>query len=599
MTAADTRRTTGTIAAAYAVGDVILDADGNPAVVFQAENGRPLTICLTAGPGAGTLAGPPASLSLVTGKAEVERARAVGREAWRRLAGLQRPAAGAPLANPAPVKAGGRVPTAEQAAIIAAGVKGLHLVINAYAGSGKTTILAMLAEALTGKSLTYLAYNAAAKKDAAARFPRNATCYTTHGLAFQPMISMAKRVGGGKYMSGAELAKLMRILGPARLTGSRVLAPGQLASVVKATIKKFCYSADEVITGRHVPQGMKRFTDPDELAALQRIVPPIARRVWEDITSDAGLMPVDHDHYLKAYALTHPVLPGEVILLDEAQDSNPCVAAMVLEQMKYGKQVIMTGDTYQAIYEWRGATDAMRAFSGYPGVEVLHLTQSFRFGAAVAAEGMKALRLLGAKMELRGFEKIDSRVGGIDGHPDAVLCRTNAEGLRQAIDWMGKGLKVAFPKGAGELLSLVRAARDLKAGRPCEHPDLLAFTTWGQLQDFTETEPDGEDLRQFVELVDEHGVEELFGILSQIGDRSKGSDADITISTVHGAKGLEWETVEIAGDFREPRKDPERPGEEPVIPAETLRLIYVALTRAQLVLNPHGVAWIDRYLRAA
>jgi UvrD-like helicase family protein/AAA domain-containing protein len=581
-------------AAAYTVGDVIRDADGNPAVVFQAENGRPLTICLTAGPDAGTLTEPPACLDLVTDKTQVEQARAIGRETWRRMGALRRPGAPAPVP---PAAVGGRTPTAEQAAIIAAAAAGQHLVVNAYAGSGKTTILVMIAVALSRKSLTYLAYNKAAKQDAKGKFPRNATCWTTHGLAFQPMIHMARRVGGSQYMSGAQLAKLMGITRPARLTAGKVLAPGQLASVVKATIKKFCHSSDETITRNHVPRDMKRFTDPEEITALQAIIPPIARRVWEqDITTADGVLPMDHDWYLKAYALTHPVLPGEVILLDEAQDSNPCVAAMVLEQIAYGKQVIMTGDTYQAIYEWRGATDAMKAFSAQPDVTVLHLTQSFRFGPAVAAEGMKALRLLGAAKELRGFERIASRVGVIEGHPDAVLCRTNAEAFRQAIHWIGEGLKVAFPKGAGELLSLVRAAKDLKAGQPCEHPDLMMFTTWGQLQDFVATEPDGEDLRQFVDLVDEHGVDELSVILAQIGDRSKGADTDITISTVHGAKGLEWETVEIAGDFREPKKDPERPGETPVIPAETLRLIYVALTRAQLVLNPHGVAWIDHYL---
>ena len=58
----------------------------------------------------------------------------------------------------------------------------------------------------------------------------------------------------------------------------------------------------------------------------------------------------------------------------------------------------------------------------------------------------------------------------------------------------------------------------------------------------------------------------------------------------------EWDSVRVAADFREPKKDPERPDDAPVIPAETLRLIYVALTRAQLVLNRHGVAWIDHYL---
>lgn len=488
-------------------------------------------------------------------------------------------------------------PTSEQQAIIDAYRRGGNLVINAYAGSGKTTILKMLAAADPYRQVTYLAYNAAAKKEAAASFPANATCYTTHGLAHRPMIDMARRIGQGKkYMPGQELARLMRITGPSRLTDNRVLSPGQLAGAVKATIKKFCYSADQEITGRNVPRDMKRFT-LEEVEALRHIVPPIARRAWEQIVKGGeNAIPMDFDYYLKAYALTHPVLPGDVIALDEAQDSNPCVAAMVMEQIQYGKQVVMTGDTYQAIYGWRGATDAMARFAENPGVTVLSLTQSFRFGDAIAAEGNKWLTLLGAPLPLRGFEKIQSRIGSAPDHPDAVLCRTNAEAMKRAIDCIGKGMRVAFPKGAGELISLAKGARDLKAGRPCDHPDLLAFTTWGQLQDFVATEPDGEDLKRFVDLVDEHGVEGLLDILFKIGNVDKGASCDVVISTAHGAKGLEWRLVEIAGDFREPAKDPEKPDELPEIPREMAMLAYVAVTRAQYVLNRTGLAWVDHYL---
>src|SRR6185437_14465826 len=273
---------------------------------------------------------------------------------------------------------------------------------------------------------------------------------------------------------------------------------------VKATIKKFCYSADEQITRWHVPNDHKRFTD-DEIDALRQIVPPIAQRAWDhDITTEHGALPMDHDHYLKAYQLTHPRLPGEVIALDEAQDSNPCVAAMILEQIQYGTLVIMVGDTYQAIYGWRGATDAMADFARHPGVEVLSLTQSFRFGEAVAAEGNKLLTLLGAPKTLRGYDQITSRVGKIPGDnavPDAVLCRTNDEAYRRAIAYIGQGLQVSFPRAAGELIALTKGARDLKEGRPSEHPDLLAFATWGQVQDYADHEADGQDLKQFVDLV--------------------------------------------------------------------------------------------------
>jgi hypothetical protein len=492
-------------------------------------------------------------------------------------------------------------PTAEQKAIVDAYLRRLNLVINAYAGSGKTTILKMLAEASPRLRFLYVAYNKTAQLDARAKFPVNTRAYTSHGLAFQPMITMARRVGKGqKYLRSFELARLMKISQPTRLSDQRVLAPGQLATLVKQTIRRFCYSADPRITGRHVPYDVERFT-PEELDVLCQVIPPIANRIWErDITTDCGLIPMEHDYYLKAFALSHPRLPGDVIALDEAQDSNPCVAAMITEQALYGTQVIMVGDTYQAIYEWRGAVDAMASFAREPGVTVLSLTQSFRFGEEIAREANKWLTLLGAPHPLRGYAKIQSRVGKIAlDFPDAVLCRTNAEALKRAIAEIGKGRKVAFPKGTGELMALTRGAKDLKLGRPSEHPDLMAFTTWAQLQDYVDTESDGEDLKRFVELVDEHGVDELFEILAQIGSEERGSDADITISTAHSAKGREWRMVEIACDFREPKRDPEKPDQLPRIPPELAKLAYVAVTRGMHVLDNAGLAWVDNYLPGA
>jgi hypothetical protein len=502
-------------------------------------------------------------------------------------------------------------PTDEQQAVIGAYLRGEDVVVNAFAGTGKTSTLRMLVEADRYKKFLYVAYNRAARDDAEGKFPINARCSTSHGLAYRPMIHMAQRLKGQKkFVGGPELARLMKITGPVRLTPDRVLAPGQFASVVKATIMKFCYSADEKIGRWHVPNDLRRFTE-DEVNALRLLVPPVAQKVWDtDINTDHGVVPMQHDYYLKAFALTDPDLPGVVIALDEAQDSNKCVADMILKQRLcrtaacpgYGrtdcpdkshrKQVIMTGDTYQAIYGWRGAVDAMESFSREPGVTVLYLTQSFRFGEAVAAEGQKLLTLLGAVKTLRGYEKITSRVGPIPGPgaiPDAILCRTNAEAFRQAIEMLAAGKRVAFPKGAGELTALVKGAAQIKRGEPCEHPDLMAFATWGQVQDYAENEPDGQDLKLLVDLVDKYGIDELFDLLRQIGNADKGAEYDVLVSTAHGAKGLEWRLVRIAGDFLPPK-------DGKGIPRDQAMLLYVALTRAQYVLDCEAVAWIDGYL---
>ena len=497
-------------------------------------------------------------------------------------------------------------PTPEQQAIIDAYLARKNLVIGAYAGTGKTSTLRLLASANPRIKVLYIAYNRSAKDDAARSFPVNARCVTSHGLAYRPMIDMAKRIGGGR-MTGLQLARVLGILGPARLTADRVLAPGQLASVVRQTIAKFCYSADEKITGWHVPSDIKSLSDPAEIAALRKIVPPIAQKAWDnDITQPEAILgsgsphhphgrfPVTHDHYLKAYALTHPHLPGDVIMLDEAQDSNPCVAAMVCEQARYGTQLIMVGDQNQAIYGWRGATDAMRDFSQQSGVTVLSLTQSFRFGPAIAEVGNQWLTILGVTKPLRGWDKIQDRVGEVAlGQPDAILCRTNAEVIKQAIGLLDKGLKVAMAGGVGELIALTRAAEDLKAGRPVEHPELMGFTTWGQFQDYVENDPEGQDLKVFADLVDSHGTDGLLAILNRVtSDERK---ADVIVSTAHKAKGREWRNVVIADDFREPKS---RDGSEPKIPRTDAMLAYVAVTRAQYVLDPAGLAWVARFLDA-
>src|SRR5262249_51779683 len=154
----------------------------------------------------------------------------------------------------------------------------------------------------------------------------------------------------------------------------------------------------------------------------------------------------------------------------------------------------------------------------------------------------------GAPIRLTGAPSIDSGVDVVT-HPDAILCRTNGGAMAEILRLLGMGRRVALV-GSGETLSkLALAAQELKSRQRTTHPELLLFSTWGEVQDYVEHDPDGRDLQPFVDVIDEHGVDI---ILDTIGRLSEEALADVTVSTVHKAKGREWSTVRISYDFPEP-----------------------------------------------
>jgi superfamily I DNA/RNA helicase len=155
---------------------------------------------------------------------------------------------------------------------------------------------------------------------------------------------------------------------------------------------------------------------------------------------------------------------------------------------------------------------------------------------------------------------------GLVSSPDAVLCRTNIGAMTEVMGLLSNGHRVALTRGGQTLAALAAAARDLKDGRRTSHPELVLFASWGELQDYAEYDPAGRDLQPFVELVDTHGPEAIISAVDALTDESQ---ADVTVSTAHKAKGREWAKVRIADDFPPPpdtdqQDDLGRPIPEPV-----------------------------------
>lgn len=199
---------------------------------------------------------------------------------------------------------------------------------------------------------------------------------------------------------------------------------------------------------------------------------------------------VDEDHsyvadgiatgncYLKLWERSEPKMGVDFVLFDEAQDAAP-VMLSIIDQQEHAQRVYV-GDSCQQIYEWRGAVNALQTVDTDART---FLTQSFRFGQAVADLANLVLDELGAELRLRGFDSIPSRVDALS-KPDAILTRTNAAAIHEVLTLQAGGVAAHLVGGADDVASFARAAQQLMDGKPTYHPELACFTSWPEVKEY-------------------------------------------------------------------------------------------------------------------
>jgi len=460
-----------------------------------------------------------------------------------------------------------QTPTDEQAEALDLFLRGDSLKINAYAGTGKTTTLQMLAAATRNKG-QYLAFNRGVVKEAAAKFPSNVDCSTSHALAYRALrsrFSNAKLIDGGNAYQLAEVLELE----PQSLSRKQTLSPRAQASLLIATIKTFAQSDSEGLLANHVPKAsLSRLGSEAAIHAIEAFTLQNARKLWARMIDPNDALPLGHDGYLKLWALSQPKIEADFILLDEAQDTNPVVLDILKSQQA---QMIYVGDKYQQIYEWRGAVNAMEAMTAD---RTVYLTESFRFGEAIASLATQILFKLGETRPLRGNPDIRSEIR--DGNAATILTRTNATSITAIIEALDAGHKPHLIGGCGEMITLLESVYSLKQGEGSSAPEFFGFNTWHDVVDAARSD-EGEQLLPFVNLVEAKGEQQLLWALHN----SVGADeCDVVISTAHKAKGREWPSIRLTDDFMKSARPSRKKTREKLDPSE-LRLLYVAVTRAK------------------
>lgn len=475
-------------------------------------------------------------------------------------------------------------PTDEQEAVLAA--DGRIIRVNARAGTGKTTTLAMLAEKNHRREILYLVFNSKARETARRRFPKNVQAHTVHSFAFQH-----EGRNWRENLGNFSVADMLPMFGKGE-------AAHLLAAVSHQFLTYFLNSPFHKL--EDAPESFIKYLPRAVATIFQQHTEKVIRACRTIATAwNRRERNCPHDFYLKLFhrsgAFARELNRYDMVLVDEAQDLSP---VMLDALAKCRGRIVLVGDTHQQIYSFRYAMDAMR---GLPCDQELQLTLSFRFGSAIA--DLARLLIAEAKRD-RGFKisgnpEKSSRVSISSRLPltskdasSAILSRTNLALFAGAMRMKAEKKNFRFERDLQSVLFRTLDVYWLSREQKDKIRDTLigSFESLSELRDYAETMNDFQ-LSGMHQIVKRYGDDSFPSVVFEMSDLSRGRNAadnqhGVVLSTVHSAKGMEYDEVYIDDDIAETLAAAERGDAEQF--DEEVNVAYVAFTRAasQLHLPP-------------
>jgi DNA helicase-2/ATP-dependent DNA helicase PcrA len=449
------------------------------------------------------------------------------------------------------------------------------LLVNALAGTAKTTTLERVAIALSGTPILYIVFNKRNQEEAAKRMPGHVMCKTANALGHGVW---SKFIGRRLTVNTRKNYEILK----------------SLVDELGAAEKREAYeSFSTILTGVRA-------------AKISGYTP---RAKFETIQSLTSEDPFDEEptwlgHYLLDTTLTQsikaafdgtidfddqiymPVLFGgtwprfPLVVVDEAQDLSPLNHAML--QRLVTDRIIAVGDPYQSIYAFRGAVQhGMASLSQTYSMDTRTLSISFRCPRAIVKNAhwrVPHFRYPDWAKEGEVNDLDHWTASSIDDN-SAIICRNNAPLLSCALRLirLGRGVRLV---GSDIGPNLVRILKKLG-------PESMKQTEVLDAIDRYEAAATAKS-RSHASLADKCDCLRVFAgagpdLSAAIGNAEHIFKAGGTIQLLsgHKAKGLEWETVYHLDSHRIPstyaRTDEELEQE--------WNVKYVIETRAKRVLN--------------
>lgn len=450
--------------------------------------------------------------------------------------------------------------TAEQSRIIED--KSPLLVVLAGAGCGKTSTLELIAQASPQERMLYLVFGKANQEEAKQRFAGTGVVSRT-----QHAIALA-RCG---------------------LAINHKLADNYRLTDIKNTLKLKDWGMAQLVQDAFNAFLISDYHTIDALPSFSPAVKLHVKTLWDAARDPKNPFPCKPDVYLKHYCLQPPEMHQwfSTILLDEGQDTNPVIADWIMKQKT---RIILVGDDNQQLFRFRGAGNFLTTAIHKHKAKALSLTQSFRFGQPIAEVANAILKvktriLKTPSFTLKGTPSKEATLW--DGKPSewekrsfAALHRTVAGTLQTALEhpnatlhWLG-GFSRYRMQEVLDVYHLSRGEND-KIVRKKLLSEARTFSMYQQIADQTKDV----EQRRILKLLEKYGSR-LPTLLNGLTKRNTQAPekADIILGTVHAAKGLEFERVLLADDFKKTEdllisRDDDEISDE-------LNILYVAATRA-------------------
>jgi len=480
--------------------------------------------------------------------------------------------------------------SAEQQAILASiGTGKPHLSVDAVAGSAKTTTLMAAALALTGRTKV-LAFNKSVADSWNARRTEaeagRAAAQTFHSFAFAAYkkhhpdvdtIHPAQKIDlldGAQKLNGGERDFCVDIIDSLQQQALGLSRKPITQTTLKQLLKERHSIRLPFFNGQTVEQLKLRISE------LLGDVPRLFEG-WNDLSStcitfsDTLYAPI-------AEKLLQPYYQS--VLCDESQDMNAINRLIVTKILKEGGQLAFFGDRHQAIYWFRGAdTDSLDRIVDMCSAREMRLSKSFRCAHAVIEEARKIVPHMTAhatnpegSVNREEFERFILRRDL--GPNDAVLCRNNFPLVNTALYLMRnqvacrvigreigvRMLAVVDSVGVDSLSSLRRHLKHrIELSDEAELRGDMLDQAWSVIA-LIDSLPGG-------------SISNLRDLINRLYEGENVQNA-VTLSTIHKAKGMEWNRVFMVGNERYLRIDDDQPR---AVVAQERNLLYVGITRAR------------------
>jgi DNA helicase-2/ATP-dependent DNA helicase PcrA len=478
------------------------------------------------------------------------------------------------------------------------------LMINAYAGTGKTTFLQQLAPHIKEPKVLMLAFNKKNALDLEAKMPAHFDCATMNSIghrALQKVLSRKLRVEGNK--TANILKQVAQAWNLGRLDDDTYSNITTLVRLAKSSgLMHSSYSGFKSLLPDN-SDSWELLGDSAMIDFHEDIV-RFARAVLRVSIQEAmhnGYIDYDDQIYLSVLANgAYEKYP--VVAVDEAQDLSALNHLQLQKSLAIGGRLIAVGDPKQAIYAFRGASSkSMAQIKNLRPDTMLEfpLSLTFRCSKLVVARNQG---------HAPGFEAAPANKDGVlldfrnkpewtwDDLPSerkAILCRNNAPLLDCAFRLIKSGRGVTMlgrdiGKSLIALLHKIVGTREIPVSEAMEKirrwkdKEIDLALANGKEEKMAGIEDRADSLIAVAESIDdpESSSRAIEAAITELFENQSGL---ITLGTGHRAKGLEWPVVIHLDPWRLPSKHAKSASErgDPTPMEQEMNLKYVIETRSQ------------------